>query len=396
MNSSSNQSSEMPELSPPRRPSSGERVLSPPTPSMPTEISANTSLKKTAEPIAPNPPKAAVPSEPEPSPVASPEAAAMRGQPIPPPSEPMQYRAIGLVRGQYTPSEEQFTRGALNAEDGTEIDAVLLGRVMSLVKNHLDLEKPHLWVVYPRTRQNDDGLHVQIVGVWEPENLNRDPCPASEIASEDSAETSAAEAVAEAPAAEEAIETPAAEETTETPAAEAATETPAAEVSAEESAADAESTVDSTEATDPEDNYFSIRGEVVDYSKENKEVIVKIKQAPRKDDGKVKFFKLRLEGLLSDRATGYFWDLRVQREANSLVIQQGNSVALVPPKKKKKNYRGGGRPGGKRPRSGYPSSRKGMRAASGGPTTRKESAPKPIIKRRDRSTDEGAASDSSS
>ncbi|WP_445241346.1 hypothetical protein [Microcoleus vaginatus] len=99
----------------------------------------------------------------------------MRQHPIPPPSEPRQYRAVGLVRGRYTQSEEQFTRGMLIAADGTAIDAVLLGRVMSLVKNHLDLEQEHLWVVYPRTRQEDGNLHAQIMGVWEPETLKKPP-----------------------------------------------------------------------------------------------------------------------------------------------------------------------------------------------------------------------------
>ena len=86
----------------------------------------------------------------------------------------MQYRAIGLVRGKYVASDEQFTRGSIFTDDGYEIGAVLLGRVMSLVKKHVNLEEPHLWVVYPRTKEKGDGdLHVQIVGVWEPENLNR-------------------------------------------------------------------------------------------------------------------------------------------------------------------------------------------------------------------------------
>lgn len=101
-------------------------------------------------------------------------ADSFRQLPIPPASEPMQYRAIGLIRGKYMPSEEQFTRGNLLTDDGTEVDAVLLGRVMSLVKKHIDLDEPHLWVVYPRTRNKDSQLHAQIVGVWEPEKLNRD------------------------------------------------------------------------------------------------------------------------------------------------------------------------------------------------------------------------------
>ncbi len=100
-----------------------------------------------------------------------------RQQPIPPPSEPMQYRAIGMIRGRYVASEEQFTRGELIASDGTPINAVLLGRVMSLVKNHLDLQREYLWVVYPRTRDKTNQLHAQILGVWEPVELGRADAP---------------------------------------------------------------------------------------------------------------------------------------------------------------------------------------------------------------------------
>uniref|UniRef100_A0ACD5H145 Uncharacterized protein n=1 Tax=Desertifilum tharense IPPAS B-1220 TaxID=1781255 RepID=A0ACD5H145_9CYAN len=46
---------------------------------------------------------------------------------------------------------------------------------MSLVRKHIDLEQEHLWVVYPRTREQEDNLHMQIVGVWEPENLSSPP-----------------------------------------------------------------------------------------------------------------------------------------------------------------------------------------------------------------------------
>jgi hypothetical protein len=111
-----------------------------------------------------------------PLPPSEPESPA-HPQPIAPPSEPMQYRAIGLVQGTYTPDEEQFNHGNVITDDGAVIDAVLLGRVTSLVKKHIDLEKSHLWVVYPRTRRGDEDsdveqdLHIQIVGVWEPETL---------------------------------------------------------------------------------------------------------------------------------------------------------------------------------------------------------------------------------
>lgn len=97
----------------------------------------------------------------------------LRSHPIPPASHPRQYRAIGIVRGKYTPDEvDQLSKGAIATADGT-IEAVLLGRVISLIKNHIDLEQEHVWVVYPRTRQDDDHLHLQILGVWEPENLDQ-------------------------------------------------------------------------------------------------------------------------------------------------------------------------------------------------------------------------------
>ena len=111
-----------------------------------------------------------------------------RKAPIPEPSHPRQYRAIGLIQGTYQPSEDQLTRGTLTTEDGAQIDAVLLGRVISLIKNHLDLAVPHLWVVYPRTRQSNDCLHVQVVGVWEPETLDKAP-----EATDESAEPTATE-----------------------------------------------------------------------------------------------------------------------------------------------------------------------------------------------------------
>jgi hypothetical protein len=88
--------------------------------------------------------------------------------PIPMASEPLQYRAIGLVKGAYLASAEEFTKGSVITDDGTLIDAVLLGRIMSLAKKHLDLGESHLWVVYPRVRKDDGKLHVQIMGIWEP------------------------------------------------------------------------------------------------------------------------------------------------------------------------------------------------------------------------------------
>lgn len=195
-----------------------------------------------------------------------------RQQPIPPPSEPMQYRAIGLVRGRYSASAEQFTQGTLVATDGTEIDSVLLGRIISLLKNHLDLNQEHLWVVYPRMGQQNGNLHLQIVGVWEPERLSRD-LPAARD------QTSQQEGVVE-------------------------------------------------------DGYFSVRGEIVYQSAAERQFVVKIKQAPRQEADKPKYFKLKLQGVLLTKAVGQFWNLQAKRQDNELVFEKGEAITVLPSKPK--------------------------------------------------------------
>jgi hypothetical protein len=240
---------------------------------------------------------------------------AHRQQPIPPPSEPLQYRAIGLVRGRYSPSSEQFTQGTLITSDGVELNAVLLGRIMSLVKNHLDLEKQHLWVVYPRTRQENDSLHIQIVGVWEPENLAKnspdEDGKKSGSQALDRAENGAAKKSTRQTAAKEKISQPV----------KASSEIP--------------------------DGEFSVRGEVVYQSFDAKSLVVKIKQAPRKPTDKPKYFKLKLRGVLATKAVGKFWDFKVKREADVLIVETAEAIADLP-KKRKPPFNGGPRAGGGR------------------------------------------------
>ncbi len=263
-------------------------------------------------PIAP-PPAAAVIATPVNQPPEEP-AASQRPGPISLPSEPMQYRAIGLLKGKYIASEEQFNRGDIAAEDGTLIDAVLLGRVTSLIKKHIDLEKEHLWVVYPRTLYKDvdeeneseekvPALHVQIVGVWEPETLNADAA-ASE---EDSQPLS------------------------------------------------------SKEAADQCDQ-FSIRGEIAKYSEEDSEILVNIVQKSKSEAIKPKRpFKLLIKGSLTGRTVGYFWDLQVERQAGELILKTSKSVAVVPPKKKPKGKKGTARrrpPANSKPKGSAPTAPK--------------------------------------
>ncbi|MDF5735742.1 MULTISPECIES: hypothetical protein [unclassified Nostoc] len=229
-----------------------------------------------------------------------------RLQPIPPPSEPMQYRAIGLVRGRYHASSEQFTQGTLLTADGVELNAVLLGRIMSLVKNHLDLEKEHLWVVYPRTRQENDTLHIQIVGVWEPENL------AKNSTDEDESDLELQE-----------LQTP-------------------DDGLSENSELSTTALIPSSEVAD---GGFSVRGEVVYQSFDAKSLVVKIRQAPRKSTDKPKYFKLKLRGVLTTKAVGKFWDFQAKREADVLVVEKAEAIADLP-KKRKPPFKGGPRAGG--------------------------------------------------
>ncbi len=209
--------------------------------------------------------------------------------PIPPASEPLQYRAIGLILGKYVPSSEEFNQGMVLADDGAEIDAVILGRIMSLIKNHLDLEQSHLWVVYPRIRKEDNKLHAQIMGVWDPQLVIKplnSPTDAQEPIS-------------------------------------------------------ALQAIPTLENLDIPNSYFSIRGEVIYQSQETREIFVKIRQAPKKKTEEERYFKIRLVGDLPQKLVGNFWDFDVVRADNNLEIRSANFVA---PLRAKLPRKGGGKP----------------------------------------------------
>ena len=99
----------------------------PPNPQPPVRPEAST---KPAKPI-----KRAKRPDPADYPVLPPMLQLTGNTPIPPASEPLQYRAIGLILGKYLPSVEEFNQGTILADDGTIIDAVILGRILSLTKN---------------------------------------------------------------------------------------------------------------------------------------------------------------------------------------------------------------------------------------------------------------------
>ena len=183
----------------------------------------------------------------------------MRQHPISPVTEPMQYRAIGVVRGLYVPTDPATpTRGVIRTEDGTELEAVVLGRLLTLMRRHLDLAIPHLWVVYPRSR-DENQLHLQMVGVWEPSTL----------------------AAAEADESEQALGDELAEG----------------------------------------DGYFSVRGELIYTRPETGDLVVKVRQQPRPDGSRPVPFKLQLRGEVPLEHLRHFVALDLRRQGQKLTLE---------------------------------------------------------------------------
>ncbi len=190
----------------------------------------------------------------------------MQNHPIPSVTDPLQYRAIGLVRGIYKPQDDDtFTRGSLIDSKGNEIDSVVLGRVITLIRNHVPLEKPHLWVVYPRCRSNQN-LHLQITGIWEPSTLNKDLVESKELN----------EALGEKVNSDDLLEG---------------------------------------------DDYFSIRGELIFTKPEEKEVVIKIRQKPRNQQKKALPFKVILKGEVPIKYLKHFISLDVRRLDYHLLVE---------------------------------------------------------------------------
>lgn len=207
----------------------------------------------------------------------------MRHHPISPVTEPMQYRAIGVVRGTYVPADpEQLTRGTIHTADGTELDAVVLGRLLTLMRRHLDLSQPHLWVAYPRYREEGQ-LHLQLVGVWEPSTL----------------------------------------------AANASTE-PADHKGADQTADPAASAAPLSDALPEGDDYFSVRGELIYTRPDDGDLVVKIRQQPRADGSRPTPFKLQLKGAIPPEHLRHFVALDLRRHGQQLELERHEVIAPVP------------------------------------------------------------------
>ncbi len=283
----------------------------------------------------------------------------MRHHPISPVTEPMQYRAIGVVRGIYRPSDpDQLTRGVIETADGTTIEAVVLGRVLTLMRRHLDLAEPHLWVVYPRSR-DEDQLHLQLVGVWEPSTLASESSPAPSETAGPAA--SAAPATASAPGAS-ALDGDAPEFDDQEPGL-------GSPVAAASASAPATCPLEGSSDAVPEgDDYFSVRGELIYTRPESGDLVVKIRQLPRPDGSRPTPFKLQLKGEIPLESLRHFVALDLRRQGQLLQLERHEVIAPMP----QRGNRGGkgrgsaGKGGGR----GAAPSRQGAERGAAGPVDR--------------------------
>jgi len=185
----------------------------------------------------------------------------MLKNPIPQVTNQLQYRAIGIINGKFTPhNSEQLNRGFLIDNKGEKIETVVLGKALSLLKKHIDLKKSYYWVVYPKNK-NTQNLHLQVAGIWDPIQLNDLPKNSSKI-----------------------------------------------------------NFSKLLEELDLKDNYFSVRGELVFVNKSKKEIVIKICSAMQSKNLKNKNFKLVIKGELSLELLHSFVSLDINRDGNSLQL----------------------------------------------------------------------------
>ena len=185
----------------------------------------------------------------------------MLKNPIPKVTNQLQHRAIGIINGKFTPNGiDQLNRGFLIDNKGEKIETVVLGKALSLLKKHIDLNKSYYWIVYPKNK-NTQNLHLQVAGIWDPYQLNDFP--------NDSSKTNFSKLL---------------------------------------------------EELDLKDNYFSVRGELVFVNTQKKEIVIKICPAIKLKNLKNKNFKLVIKGELSLELLNSFVSLDISRDGNALKL----------------------------------------------------------------------------
>jgi len=182
----------------------------------------------------------------------------------------LQYRAIGIVKGIYKPNNiDQLNRGTLTDKEGIIIETVILGKALPLIKKYINLDKDYFWIVYPRNK-NTNNLHLQVAGIWDPYQLNQ----VDKINSE-------------------------------------------------------KDTNKLLEELNLNDNYFSIRGELVYVNTEKKEIILKICSSLPSKKLKNSTFKIIIQGEISLKMLNNFVSLDVIREGHTLRMDKYEIIEKI-------------------------------------------------------------------
>ena len=176
-------------------------------------------------------------------------------------TDKLQYRAIGIVSGFYSPNDkDQLNRGTITDNQGKEIETVILGKALSLIKKYINFKSSYFWIVYPKNK-NTQSLHLQVAGIWDPYQFNKD--------TNDSSRKEPIELLSE---------------------------------------------------FNLNDNYFSIRGELVYVNTKKKEFIMRICSSQQTKKLKNNNFKLVIEGELSFEYLNNFVSLDVIRVGETLKL----------------------------------------------------------------------------
>ena len=181
--------------------------------------------------------------------------------PIPKVSNKKQFRAIGIVYGMYKPLEKNLlNKGFIVDANGTNIDAVVLGKALPVIKKFINFEKKYYWVVYPRNKDSDN-IHLQIAGIWDPSNFQNND--------------------------DENIK----------------------------------KTHDLLLSCDLKDNLFSIRGKLIFINIQEKELIIKICPSYQSKNKKNKSFKIFVKGEILMKYINSFVSLEVTRRHKTLFME---------------------------------------------------------------------------
>jgi len=182
--------------------------------------------------------------------------------PIPKVSNKNQFRAIGIVYGIYKPHENNvINKGLIVDLNGHEIDTVVLGKALPIIKKFINFEKKYYWIVYPRNKDSNN-IHFQIAGIWDPSNFKNND-------DENNNKTN-----------------------------------------------------NLLLSLDLKDNFFSIRGKLVFINIQEKELIIKICPFNKSKNKKNKSFKILVKGEIPMKYINSFVSLELMRIENFLSLEK--------------------------------------------------------------------------